>query len=464
MNSTNLFDVINPSFFNLLSSSSSNRIYSGAIIAIYNVYEHEVSFKLDRSTVRDAVAAYLMDIHASGDESKQYNSPNDFATEILKKFCNAGWISEETDDTTYERMIIMTDQGILLAEFLQNLIKPPKEEYTSYLLNIYNILRSPQQWESDPYIYALKEVYKNAKKLSNSLKKLSTSIRTIIEKMVKEETLESLTENLLAYCEGDFIKEYSRLVKKQNIHIYRTDIKIKLEELRHDDKMYDIIVTGYFCEEEPDSEPKAEIEVHNMFETTLRFLTEDYDKIMYDIKKKINIYLNLAIGRASFLMNHDVNSRGCVEQVLKFLLDEFGDEHGDSMLPQEYDALFNLYEQSFLDKNSIRFLRKPRVNISSLGYEVPDMTEEDIEKTRLQHLKESYNPYSRQSMKKYIENAMGTRTEISASELPMERKGDILAVVASVAYAQDNGFDIIVSDDYLEKEAIMLRNFVIRRK
>lgn len=129
-------------------------------------------------------------------------------------------------------MIIMTDQGIALAEFLQTLIKPPKEEYSSYIFNIYNRLRNDEQWKDDPYVNALKEVYKNAKKLSNSLKKLSTSIRSIIEKMVKEETLESLTENLLSYCDGDFVKEYSRLVKQQNIHIYRTKIRGRLEQMR----------------------------------------------------------------------------------------------------------------------------------------------------------------------------------------------------------------------------------------
>ena len=38
---------------------------------------------------------------------------------------------------------------------------------------------------------------------------------------MREESLESLTENVLEYCEGDFIREYARLTKQQNIHMYR---------------------------------------------------------------------------------------------------------------------------------------------------------------------------------------------------------------------------------------------------
>ena len=37
--------------------------------------------------------------------------------------------------------------------------------------------------------------------------------KKVIERMVREESLESLTENVLEYCEGDFIREYARLTK-----------------------------------------------------------------------------------------------------------------------------------------------------------------------------------------------------------------------------------------------------------
>lgn len=50
--------------------------------------------------------------------------------------------------------------------------------------------------------------------------------------MLHEGTLVSLTENIIAYCDGDFIREYSRLVKQQNIHLYRICITQELERLK----------------------------------------------------------------------------------------------------------------------------------------------------------------------------------------------------------------------------------------
>ena len=86
-------------------------------------------------------------------------------------------------------------------------------------------MQNPDQWEPDIYVNALRSVYRNAKQLSGALKRLATFIKKIIERMVREESLESLTENVLEYCEGDFIREYARLTKQQNIHMYRSFIR-----------------------------------------------------------------------------------------------------------------------------------------------------------------------------------------------------------------------------------------------
>lgn len=50
--------------------------------------------------------------------------------------------------------------------------------------------------------------------------------------MVNDGSLESLTENLLEYFDGSFIREYSRLIKQQNIHVYRNFIRAKLDNMR----------------------------------------------------------------------------------------------------------------------------------------------------------------------------------------------------------------------------------------
>ena len=82
-----------------------------------------------------------------------------------------------TDDATYEKHIMMTEQGVFLAEFLQKMMKPEWEEFSSYIFNIYNILQNPDQWEPDIYVNAPALGLPNAKQLSGALKRLATFIK-----------------------------------------------------------------------------------------------------------------------------------------------------------------------------------------------------------------------------------------------------------------------------------------------
>ena len=459
---TDLFSYVNRNFFNPLASNSSNDVNAGCLLVIYALYDHEVSYKLPRAAVRDSISEYLMDERVKLDE--EYSSPNDFANAVIRKFCDAGWVEEDRDDSTYEQQITMTEQGIALAEFMQRLIEPPKDEYSSYIYTIYNTLKNREQWSSDPYVFALKEVYKTSKKLAGSLKKLSTTIRKTIESLVKEETLESLTENLISYCNGDFIKEYSRLVKQHNIHIYRANIRAMLGELKTPGN-YGAIVTGC-CSEEGFGDNKAEASeyVDNMFRMTTRFLTEDYDRIMQSIKKKINIYLTLAIGRARFLMNHDVNMRGYVEQTMKFLIEEFGDGDIDMPLPAEADSLFSVFTQEYVDVSSMRYPGTSRKITRASASEAVELSDEDIARAREQQRREAYNPYSKAEMKRYINNVMGEKTELRAGDIPVGNKSDVLAIIASAAYAEENGFLLDAGEQYIEKDGFVIRDFTIRRK
>ena len=277
------FDVIPNSFFNPLSSSSNYRTNASMLKFVYEQYDNEISYRIKRNVLRDELAYFISDhsdeLALDGDNmSKSYQ---DMASDYLRKFAgrDVGWLEEEFDETTFEKYIIMTEQGVMLAELLVRLERPEREELSSYMYNIYNTLLNREQWNGDPYVGALKNAYKNAKALSKSLKKMSTYIRKTIEKLMKEISYESLTENIIAYCDGDFIKEYSRLTKPQNnIHIYRGKIITMLEQLQNDDEMYELITIG--CVNEEDIEEwEANEKIDLMFDTIKKFLKDDYLKI-----------------------------------------------------------------------------------------------------------------------------------------------------------------------------------------
>lgn len=452
----NVFERINNNFFNLLASDSNNTIYSECLLVVYEMFEHELSYKVRRDLIRDTIAGVLFSYDQF--ENRDIKSVNDRAGDIIRNYYSSGWLTEEIDDVTYEKSVVMTDEGVALAEFLIKLSKPQKTEYSSYVFNIYNLLKNRNQWVSDPYSLCLKPIYNDVKMLSSSLKQLSTSIRKIIEQVVKEETFESLTNNLLSYCDGSFIKEYARLVKEQNIKIYRSQIINMLTELQNDRDEYDLLLISCYDNENMDDEEAAAEMVFRYFDRIVSFLNDDYNKIMNDIQRKINIYLNLAVGRARFILDHDENTRGYVSTVIKFLLD-----NEDNIIFDPGD-LFNLYTQEFIDVYSLRYPRRRRIITEPDVTEVQIMKDEDKEKALEQYRKEAYNPFSKKAMKQFVLKTMGNKTSITAEDFQIDTKSDILSILSSAAYCEENGFELRPIDNHISVNGFILRDFAISLK
>lgn len=397
------------------------------------------------------------------DNDMSNKSYQDISSDFLRRFTgkDVGWLEEEFDETTFEKYIIITEQGVMLAELLMRFERPEREELSSYMYNIYNTLLNQEQWNGDPYVGALKNVYKNAKSLSKSLKKMSTYIRKTIEKLMKEISYESLTENIIAYCDGDFIKEYARLTKPQNnIHIYRGKIITMLEQMQNDDEMYELIIIG--CVNEEDIEEwEAWEKTDLMFNTIKKFLKDDYLRIIGDIKHKLNLYIIMALGRLRFLKNHEVDMRGHVERTLKYMLDAMTEAGLKEDLPDEMEEMIRLNQNKFIDVQSIRMPQnRKRVRRRSVT-EIETLTEEDLYNFKKVYEKEAKNPYSKKITRQYLKTLLGNRHELSSDEVPLETREDLLMILSAVAYAEENGFKIEIEEGYFETGEMVLRSFRI---
>jgi hypothetical protein len=463
----NVFDMVPGGFFNPLSSGSNNVANAACLIEIYDQYDKEVSYRISRKVLRDNLAIYILENHLKSDDETENDDskPIDIANNFIRKFISpdVGWLIEETDDSTYEKYIVMTEAGIALAEFLKNIEKPEKVEYSTYIYSIFNTLQRKEQWIDDPYVNAIKPVFQNAKALSKSLKRLSTFIRKKIEEMLKEVSLETLTENLLAYCNGDFIKEYARLTKQQNIHIYRNQIKHMLDQMTSNQEEFETIVLGCAIEESLE-ESEAENYVYEMLDATRRFLSEDYDRIMSDIKHKINMHMHIAVGRIRFIRNNGKDSRGSVEQFIKILRDAMSEIEMKDELPEEMRNLFRLDRNEYIDLASVRYPRKNKSIRKVTTSEVELLSEEDILAAKMQQKQEAYNPYSKDKMKQYMQELIAHKQELHADEIPMGNKDELLAAISAVTYGEENGYDISVEDGYIESNGLLIRRFNVKKK
>ncbi len=455
----NVFDIIPSNFFNYLSGNSNSRVYADCLELIYSQYDKEISYRLERSYLRDVLAAFLLENHLDlSEEEIVPTAGNEEANYVLRKLISVGWLEEDQDDTTFEKFIVMTDNGIALAEFLQKLKKPATPEFSSYILNIYNRFNSKEyDNKQELYNFILKPTFSDAKSLSSSLKKLSTSIKKIIEKMNHEGSLESLTENIISYCDGDFIKEYSRLVHQQNIHIYRNFITRKLEELKGPEYLIPLcneLLTEEKAHKNIISNMEAEERIYEMIDSTKKFLHDDYNKIMDDIKQKINTYIHIAIARERMLRNKGLDIRGVVEQTLKILISS--QENEDAIQP---GALFNIQKYEYIDQSSLMYPHKSQQILHNTETEYFELTKEELERQKYILEQESHNPYSKEEMKKYMDDLFKQNEIIDNRDFDYSKKEDILKSLAAVSYAKENGYEIESDNTYIESEHFVTKHW-----
>ena len=185
---------------------------------------------------------------------------------------------------------------------------------------------------------------------------------------------------------------------------------------------------------------------------------------MREIKHKINIYLQIAIGRARFLRNRDQDTRGYVEQTIRILVDEMEELEWKDELPESMNGMFQLENNEFIDLDSVRYPRKVQAIRKASYAELEEMTEEDIENTKKAHAYEAANPYSREKMKRYLDLLMKGKKTISSDELPMDSHRDLLSSLSAVAYGEENGFKIEVEDGYTETQQMLIRRFRVEKE
>ncbi len=463
----NLFDILPRGFFNYLASNAQNRIYADCLELIYHAYDREVSYRIPRSQLRDILALYFLENHVEVPEDMEEAGNTDVyqvASGILRRLSdvNVRWLEEDSDEDTYEKQIIMSEQGIALSEFLQSLRKPEREEYAGYIITIYSVLQNQELLREHPYLDVLRPVHRQAKLLARSLKRLATFIRRVIEEMVKEDSLEKITENLIAYCDGSFIREYTRLTRQQNIHAYRSVIRERLEEIRENEPLMQRM-TEELMQEEDMNRTEAGDMIDDMIRNTVRFLYDDYDQIMSEIKQKINLYMQLHIGHLRYLQNRGADARSVVEQVIRHISEETDGLNKRDYLPEEMQNLFQLGGMSYVDTASLRYPRRTQRVQESSEDVIEELSDDALAKAREEQLREANNPYSQKKMRDYLDSRMQGRESLKADDLPMDTKEDLLSILAAVAFAGDSGYQVKTADTYVETDSFSVREFEIRR-
>ena len=460
----NLFSQLPEKFFHGLTSRN-REVYVNCMERIYRMSGDAISYKMDASRVREAIAIYLMEtqtVLVAEEEGEVFDEPVLLRpAAIIAQLIRYGWLARELQEDQYGEDIYITKPAILMLRFLEELEHPEIQEFTDVIYEIYSRLSDSHQWENDPYIYALRYVYKRERDLADGLRDLNTYVRDTVQALERENTYEAIVDNLIDYVGGGFIEQYARLLSpRQNIHKYRRRILELLHSLRENGAVYELMLAGCMREEGLVTKQQAEIRIEDMFDQIEEFLDVRYQEILDDIRKKIERYILTLVARLRFVGRLAASgTRYSVEKVVRYFcesLDE-ADEEIDG------PALFALFENAQLHEEAVTKPRMSRIVSGQVENEIEVLSDELAEKLLDEHRKAADDPYSENRIRIYTEHLMGKSKSLPVSEIPLATKEDFVSAMAIACYADANHFHMDVKDSYYENDSCRVRDYTLYR-
>jgi hypothetical protein len=163
------------------------------------------------------------------------------------------------------------------------------------------------------------------------------------------------------------------------------------------------------------------------------------DDILNEINKKNSQYQRAAINRAKFLLTGNEDIRGQLKELLIGLNERISDEKMDLAGIYEINfmnEMIRLYSSSFIDETSLYLPVEGKKEF------VPGTMEVDEPDLQLRNEKMRKMAEKMQKMltpakiNRYIEEQLGGRSSMKASELPMAQIEDFIKVIYTRLYGQ----------------------------
>lgn len=466
----NIFEIVGNDFFKPLSSPN-KEIYYDCLNIIYNSYRTELSYGIDRDIVISQLCDYFERDSGTDiifdDDGETLKDSRGMANAFLRNLKKYGWIESEFSNDRKEK-IIMPSYSVTFMQTMNIISANGETEYQSEISTIYSILIN-EELLSRPYPQIVKPVYEHTLKLFTELKKLNTDIRKYIEELTEGQTPEEIMEHFFGYNENIASKAYHRLHTSDNVTRFRNIILNRLNEILNNGDIMKKCAIGYQNIEDCNDYDEA-------FENVRRIINDitehfrSYDEIESEIQKKHTRYLNSAVNRARMAFLNTNNMEGKLSSVLRMLAYELDNEENysyDDDASDEVCRIFNMFPQSFLSGESLYTvpISKKITNVEEIF--IPEkISEEERLKRRQAVIEKNNNRFSKKNIRQFVFELLKDKKSISASEIPVNCKRDMIRIIFINMYGRDKKSDYIIipKDETVQKEGFSFRDFTIKRR
>ncbi|MEF2955255.1 MAG: DUF5716 family protein [Blautia sp.] len=458
-----MFHVLPGNFFVPLASPN-KIVYWECICKLFSVMDHQLSFGVEREVLVDelqyyfeqSVAAEIVEEDFAGADSRGK------ANGILRKLERYGWLEIETDKS-YVQRVNFKEYSVRVMKTLLEIEEGKQIEYQGYIYTIYSLVRS----NTDNPGVVLLQILENTDLLITGLKNLNSNIKHYIDELTKHSTVAEIMDALFNdYITNIVDKAYHRLLTSDNVSKFRPEIIERLESRSKSRSYIEKAAAELAGLQETDIETAKDNVYRYLHEIIEAF--RNMDDILNEINQKNTQYQRAAINRAKFLLSGNEDIRGQIKELLIGIQEVMNEEKlelGGIYEIAYLDSLVRIYSCGFLDESSLyspiegKKVFEPQQMINR----EPDM---ELRQEKMRRMVEKMQRIlSVEKIGCYVEECLGERKEMLATELPLSDVEDFVKIIYVRLYGQrkNMGYGIETTEEK-EVNGFRFRDFRIWRK
>ena len=422
-----LFGIIPKEFFTPLASPN-RLVYWDCLCRLFQAMSAQLSFGIEREILVDELQFYFEQNQAAEFEEDDINGMDSRkkANEMLRLLEKYGWLEVETDKS-YVQRVNFYDYAVKVMKTLLEISDGRKVEYQGYIYTIYSLVRT----NTDHPAVVLQQIRDNTDMLITGLKNLNSNIKHYIDELTKHKTVAEIMNALFNdYITNIVDKAYHRLLTSDNVSKFRPEIIERLEANGHSSR--------YIAKTSEELAAIREIPVGQAEELVYQTLHEiveafrNMDDILAEINRKNTQYQRAAVNRAKFLLAGTEDVRGQMKEILLYIGEQMEQSQLDlnGIYEIEYlENLVRLFGSSFIDEKSFYspIEGKKEFHPQELTEVMPDV---ELRQEKLRKMTEKMQRIlSPERIERFVEEQLGDRAKIYASELPMETMDDFIRLI-----------------------------------
>ncbi len=453
-----LFNVLQPSMFGLLTSKNRD-IYLSSLFVLRKSFLQE--FNIEKEKLINQIAAHIeknysnVEVNDDTDDeniNKTYlgKEPRNFATFIVKKFEETGWIESEYNKTAkFKENIMLPPYSVKLLNVLYEIDNESDTPYTSHVYKIYSSLYSADVGKSDFLSVALFNAFDEMLNLLNALKVLNHDLRRRYRKI----TSMTASSEILAEHFDDYQKKivediFIPLKTKDSVARFKgLIIEILIRWMRSPSKLEEMGKQS-FLSGKYQSIDEAKNECFNTMQKISEGI-EEAQTLLDEIDERNTVYIATVTQKIKHLLNTNKTSK----KRLNSIISRFATSKDEVFDFEKISNVIGLDSQGYINEGSL-FVRATAERLE-FSEPAPIDLSDDFQPETNSFVEDSMNsPFTSKNVVNYLDKIMGKRLEFKIDEWDLKDDKELIIAILSTI----RGYDSNVFYTSEVNDAIRIKN------